>query len=105
MPASMIMALAGFIRNVSGSSIAMVAGGPRPGMIPTTVPRTAPTRHHSRFAGCNATANPCIKPWRMSTRLLEAEYADRELNAEGQREQDVEPGGGACGDGRGDHQP
>src|SRR3954471_24410652 len=89
MPASMIIAPAGFIRNVSGRSIAMVAGGPRPGMMPTTVPSTAPTRHHMRFAGSNATANPCIRPERISM-LLEAEDADGKLNAERQREEDVE---------------
>ena len=61
------MAPAGFIRNVSGSSIAIVAGGPSPGMMPTTVPRTTPTRHHSRLAGCKATAKPCINPARIST--------------------------------------
>ena len=43
MPASMIIALAGFMRNVSGSSIAIVAGGPRPGITPTTVPSTTPS--------------------------------------------------------------
>ena len=34
----------------------MVAGGPSPGMIPTIVPRSTPTKHHSWFAGCAATA-------------------------------------------------
>ncbi len=58
----MIIALAGFIRKVSGRSMAIVAGGPRPGMTPTTVPSTTPRKHHSRFIGCSATANPCISP-------------------------------------------
>src|SRR5260370_10460471 len=82
MPASMIIAPAGFIRNVSGSSIAIVAGGPSPGMIPTTVPSTTPTKHHSRFAGCSATAKPCIRPETISTL--------GKRNAEREREQDVE---------------
>src|SRR5260370_1278452 len=81
MPASMIIAPAGFIRNVSGSSIAIVAGGPSPGMIPTTVPSTTPTKHHSRFAGCSATAKPCIRPETISTL--------GKRNAEREREQDV----------------
>ena len=63
----MIIAAAGLIRNVSGSSMAMVAGGPSPGRIPTTVPSATPTKHHSRFAGCSATAKPCINPETMST--------------------------------------
>src|SRR5712691_3159019 len=96
MPASMIMAPAGFIRNVSGSSMAMVAGGPSPGMIPTTVPSTTPAKHHSRLAGCSATANPCIRPERISTL--------RERNAERQREQDVERRGARQGHRGGDPQ-
>jgi hypothetical protein len=60
MPASMIMALVGFIWNVSGSSMAIVAGGPSPGITPTTVPRNTPAKHQARFTGVSATA----KPWR-----------------------------------------
>src|SRR6266571_2212366 len=97
MPASMIMAPAGFIRKVSGSSMAMVAGGPSPGMIPTTVPSTTPTKHHSRFAGCSATANPCIRPERIST--LGKRHAER------QREKHVERGGAGEGHARSDPQP
>src|SRR5258706_4700755 len=67
MPASMIIALAGFMRKVSGSSIAIVAGGPSPGMMPTMVPRKTPTKHQNRFAGCSASAKPCISPPRTST--------------------------------------
>jgi hypothetical protein len=66
MPASMIIAAAGFIRKVSGRSIAMVAGGPRPGITPITVPSTTPTKHQSRFIGCSATEKPCISPERIS---------------------------------------
>jgi hypothetical protein len=68
MPASMIIAAAGFMAKVSGSSMAMVPEGARPGITPTTVPSTTPSRHHSRLAGCNATAKPCIRPAKMSTR-------------------------------------
>src|SRR5687768_13995330 len=87
MPASMIIALAGFMRNVSGSSIAIVAGGPRPGITPMIVPSATPTRHHSRFIGCSATANPCISPEKTSTL--------REPHAEREWENDVE-GRGRC---------
>src|ERR671914_2371643 len=80
MPASMIIALAGFMRKVSGRSIAIVAGGPRPGITPITVPSATPTRHHSRFIGCSATANPCISPERTST--LGQPHAEREREDE-----------------------
>ena len=67
MPASMMMAPAGFMRKVSGSSIAIVAGGPSPGSTPTTVPRNTPTKHQKRFAGSSATAKPFARPERIST--------------------------------------
>ena len=60
------MAPAGFISAVSGSSMAMVAGGPRPGMMPTIVPSSTPTKHHSRFAGWIASAKPWRRPLAMS---------------------------------------
>src|SRR5918999_5949334 len=82
MPASMIIALAGFMRKVSGSSMAMVAGGPRPGITPITVPSSTPTKHHSRFTGCRATAKPCISPETMS--MLGKPHA------EGEREHEIE---------------
>ncbi len=75
MPASMMMALVGFIWNVSGSSIAMVAGGPSPGMIPMTVPSNTPTKHQNRFSGSSATAKPCIIPDRMSMRIAPTEIS------------------------------
>src|SRR5262245_51428350 len=84
----MMMAPAGFMLKVSGSSIAMVAGGPRPGSTPTTVPRSTPTKHHSRFAGWSATENPCSRPARMST--LEAQRARRKREAQRQVEHQVE---------------
>src|SRR5258706_1676972 len=95
MPASMIMALAGLMRKVSGSSRAMAAGGPSPGMMPTTVPRNTPTKHQSRFAGCSASANPCIRPPKTST--SGQRYAERE------REDDVETRRDADGHQRRDH--
>jgi len=36
--------------------------------MPTTWPRSTPTKHHNRFAGCSATAKPCISPLAMSIR-------------------------------------
>src|SRR5688572_18966930 len=83
MPASMIIALAGFMRKVSGSSIAIVAGGPRPGITPMIVPSATPTRHHNRFIGCTATANPCIRPEKTSTLRQPHAERDRENEVEG----------------------
>jgi hypothetical protein len=57
----MITALVGFIWNVSGSSIAIVAAGPSPGSTPMIVPKNTPMKHHSRLYGVSATANPCIR--------------------------------------------
>src|SRR5882672_7421550 len=93
MPASMMMAPAGFMLKVSGKSIAMVAGGPRPGSTPTTVPRNTPTKHHSRLEGASATEKPCRRPATMST--LEAQRACREREAQRQVEHQIEaePGG------------
>src|SRR5262252_6279416 len=84
----MMIAPAGFMLKVSGSSIAMVAGGPSPGSTPTTVPRSTPTKHHSRFAGWNATEKPCSRPARMST--LEAHHARGERKAQRAVEHQVE---------------
>src|SRR5882672_9022542 len=86
----MMIAPAGFMLKVSGSSIAMVAGGPRPGSTPTTVPRNTPTKHHSRFEGASATEKPCRRPATMST--LEAEPG-------GQRHGRSSPGRPAVHDG------
>ncbi len=61
MPASMMTAPVGSILNVSGSSIAIVAAGPRPGRMPMTVPRKQPMKHHMRFSGDSATAKPCSR--------------------------------------------
>src|SRR5215467_729554 len=99
MPASMMIAPAGFMRKVSGSSIAIVAGGPRPGRMPTTVPRKTPTKHHRRFVGASATEKPCSSPERIST--LEPQHAGRKPEAERQVEYQIEAGRGRGGDGCG----
>src|SRR5437879_1159885 len=93
MPASIMMAPAGFMLKVSGRSIAIVAGGPRPGRIPTTVPSSTPTKHQSRLAGSSATANPLRSPARIST--SETQDADREGHAERALKHQMESGG-AC---------
>src|SRR5215831_6971350 len=94
----MMMAPAGFMLKVSGSSIAIVAGGPRPGSTPTTVPRNTPTKHHSRFDGASATANPCSRFERIST--LEAQHAGGQREAERGVEHQIEAGPGRGGDDR-----
>src|SRR6267142_6958686 len=99
----MMIAPAGFMLKVSGSSIAIVAGGPRPGRIPTTVPRNTPTKHHSRLLGSNATANPCRRPVRIST--LEAEDPGGQRHTERHVEHQVEAGRGRHGKDRRGPQP
>src|SRR5215831_20811024 len=84
----MIIAPAGFILKVSGSSMAMVAGGPRPGSTPTTVPRSTPMKHQSKLIGCSATPNPLAIPERIST--LETEHAERQRHAERDLEHEIE---------------
>src|SRR5215471_20945081 len=98
MPASMMIAPAGFMLKVSGKSIAIVAGGPSPGRMPTTVPRNTPTKHHNRFVGASATENPCSRPERMST--LEAQHARGQTEAERQVENQIETRRGSRGDSR-----
>jgi hypothetical protein len=44
MPASMISADSAGNANVAGSSMAMVATGPRPGSTPTSVPSSTPRK-------------------------------------------------------------
>ena len=62
----MIMAPVGSILKVSGNSIAIVAGGPRPGNTPTMVPNKQPRKHMAKFIGVKATEKPCINPFRIS---------------------------------------
>src|SRR3954454_15067298 len=66
MPASMIIAPVGSSLKVSGSSIAIVAEGPRPGSTPMIVPSTTPTTHIINALGVSATWKPCINPVRRS---------------------------------------
>src|SRR5262245_37679051 len=58
MPANRMKAAVGSTLKVIGSSSAMVSAGPRPGRTPIAVPSVVPTRHHTRFIGVSATANP-----------------------------------------------
>src|SRR5512142_2439151 len=62
----MIIAPVGSSFIVSGSSIAMVADGPRPGSTPMTVPSTAPSMHMPSAVGVVATWKPCMSPLRTS---------------------------------------
>src|SRR4051812_26238908 len=66
----------------------MVAAGPSPGRMPTTVPSRQPTKHQNRFSGCSATANPCIRPPRTS--MSEPEQPGRQLDFQYDREDDME---------------
>src|SRR5688572_13587417 len=91
MPAIMMMPPAGSMLKVSGISMAMVAAGPRPGRMPTTVPRKQPTKHQKTLAGCSATENPCRRPLRMS--ISDPEPADGEGNTQGQGERELEADG------------
>src|SRR5690348_4472369 len=84
----MMIAPVGFMWNVSGSSIATVAGGPSPGSTPTTVPRNTPTKHHSRFPGSSATPKPWASPERIST--LEPDEAGGQRHAQREREHEIE---------------
>ncbi len=53
------------IFSVSGSNMAIVAAGPKPGNTPTMVPRITPTKHQNKLTGVSATEKP-------SKRLLRA---------------------------------
>src|SRR5581483_7470828 len=88
MPASMMIAPAGFMWKVSGSSMATVAGGPSPGSTPTTVPRSTPTKHQSRLVGSSATPKPWARLARIST--LEPDPTRGQRYAERQRKHRVE---------------
>src|SRR5258705_7214854 len=88
MPASMMIPPAGSILKVSGSSSAMVAAGPNPGMMPTIVPRRQPTKHQKTLLGCSATANPCRRPEAIS--ISEPEWTGGKRHAERDWEDQVE---------------
>ena len=55
------MAPTGFMPNVSGNRMEMVAIGPMPGNTPTMLPISTPTKHHMILCGSNATPNPYHK--------------------------------------------
>src|SRR5882672_5022292 len=73
----------------------MVAAGPRPGKMPTMVPRKQPTKHQKRLYGCSATAKPCRRPPTIS--ISEPEEAGRKLDAQRERKDQVEPQRGEDG--------
>jgi hypothetical protein len=53
------------ILKLKGRRRDMVAEGPKPGRIPTIVPRTAPMRAKVKLVRENARPNPSAKPWKM----------------------------------------
>src|SRR5262249_23908787 len=96
MPASMMIPPAGSILKVSGSSSAMGAAGPKPGMMPTMVPSRHPTKHQMTLPGCSATANPCRRPDAMS--ISEPERPGGKRHAQRNAEDQVEGQRGCDGD-------
>jgi hypothetical protein len=50
------------ILKLSGRSKEIVAAGPSPGRIPTTVPRRAPTKANNKLVRVNAIPNPLANP-------------------------------------------
>src|SRR5207344_3334394 len=96
MPASMMTALVGFIWKLSGSSMAMVAGGPNPGSTPTTVPRKQPAKHQKMLIGVNATAKPWNRPL-ITSIASESQHAHRQAHVERQRKDEVEAERGSGG--------
>src|ERR1700754_1417670 len=87
MPASMISAPTGGSPKVIGSSIAMVASGPRPGSTPTSVPTSAPIRHSRMFHGLSATPKPRMRLLRRSIIVVLLTDAQQRLPAEIRRPQ------------------
>src|SRR6185369_11919329 len=69
---------------MDGSSIAIVATGPKPGSTPISVPRMQPKNAYSRFCSVNATPKPsarlCIRSMVGSSEVQEGgPHRDREL--------------------------
>src|SRR3954447_16573120 len=87
----MIIAPVGSSLKVSGSSMAMVAGGPSPGNTPMTVPRTTPITHIVMLFHVSATWNPCINPETISIAVLQ-ENAARQVQVQAHIEDEVEAG-------------
>src|SRR5882757_8573982 len=71
MPAIMMSPVAGSNPVANGSRMAMVAGGPSPGRMPTRVPSRQPTTSHSRLVGVKAACSPDSKPSMAFTCLLQ----------------------------------
>src|SRR5262249_14843878 len=84
----MIIAPVGSSLKVSGSSIAIVAGGPRPGSTPMIVPSTTPATHIVRFPHVSATWKPCARPARMPRPLKQ--LSGRQQKVEPELEERVE---------------
>ena len=59
---------------VIGSSMAMVATGPRPGSTPTAVPSSTPMKQYMRLNGLSAVAKP--SPRSPSSSMGEPSYWD-----------------------------
>ena len=59
---------------VIGSSMAMVATGPRPGSTPTAVPSSTPMKQYSRLNGLSAVAKP--SPRSVNSSMVETSYWD-----------------------------
>jgi hypothetical protein len=55
MAATITMALTGSIPKIRGSSTAIPAEAPRPGMTPTTIPTSIPIARYKRWLGDSAT--------------------------------------------------
>ncbi len=58
MPANIIVAEIGDIRNVAGRRMDMAPTGPIPGRTPMRVPSNTPKKQNNRLAGCNPTEKP-----------------------------------------------
>jgi hypothetical protein len=54
----MMIAVTGSRPNVTGSRIAIVADGPRPGRTPTSMPTSTPIRQNRRLVGSSTTPKP-----------------------------------------------
>src|SRR5258708_1300786 len=66
----------------------MVAAGPSPGRMPTTVPRKQPTKHQKMLAGASATAKPCSRLVAIS--MSKTQRAGRQRDVERHRESKIE---------------
>src|SRR5258706_12210553 len=85
----MISGAVGSSLNVSGSSIAIVAGGPSPGSTRIAGPSTTPITHIHRLLAVSATWKPWSRPAKISMSLEEEPVRERQV--EGHLEERVEP--------------